>query len=30
MADNRIGAARMDVPDCLPSGAIADSPEAKV
>jgi predicted GH43/DUF377 family glycosyl hydrolase len=30
MADNRIGAARLDLPDILPSGAVADPPEAKV
>ena len=30
MADNRIGAARLDLPDYLPAGADADSPEAKV
>lgn len=30
MADNRIGAARLDVPAVLPSGAVADPPEAKV
>jgi predicted GH43/DUF377 family glycosyl hydrolase len=30
MADNRIGAARLDLPDRLPAGAGADSPEAKV
>ena len=30
MADNRIGAARLDLPDHLPTGADADSPEAKV
>ena len=30
MADNRIGAARLDVPEVLPSGAAADPPEAKV
>jgi predicted GH43/DUF377 family glycosyl hydrolase len=30
MADNRIGAARLDLPDHLPPGADADSPEAKV
>jgi predicted GH43/DUF377 family glycosyl hydrolase len=30
MADNRIGAARLDLPDHLPVGAEADSPEAKV
>ena len=30
MADNRIGAARLDLPDRLPAGADADSPEAKV
>jgi predicted GH43/DUF377 family glycosyl hydrolase len=30
MADNRIGAARLDLPDHLPLGTDADSPEAKV
>ena len=30
MADNRIGVARLDVPDFLPPGALADHPEAKV
>lgn len=30
MADKRIGAARLDVPDFLPPGALADHPEAKV
>jgi len=30
MADNRIGVARLDVPECLPPGGVADSPEAKV
>jgi predicted GH43/DUF377 family glycosyl hydrolase len=30
MADSRIGAARLDLPDHLPVGADADSPEAKV
>jgi predicted GH43/DUF377 family glycosyl hydrolase len=30
MADNRIGVARLDVPDLLPPGGVADSPEAKV
>jgi hypothetical protein len=30
MADNRIGAARLDLPDHLPLGADADSPAAKV
>jgi beta-1,2-mannobiose phosphorylase / 1,2-beta-oligomannan phosphorylase len=30
MADNRIGVARLDVPDFLPPGGVADSPEAKV
>jgi hypothetical protein len=30
MADNRIGAAHLDLPDRLPSGADADSPAAKV
>lgn len=30
MADNRIGAARLDVPDFLPAGALADPSGAKV
>jgi predicted GH43/DUF377 family glycosyl hydrolase len=30
MADNRIGAARLDVPERLPPGALADAPRAKV
>jgi predicted GH43/DUF377 family glycosyl hydrolase len=30
MADNRIGSARLDLPDILPSGGVADSPKAKV
>ena len=30
MADNRIGAARLDVPDFLPPGGVADPPEAIV
>jgi predicted GH43/DUF377 family glycosyl hydrolase len=30
MADNRIGVARLDLPDHLPRGADADSPDAKV
>jgi len=30
MADNRIGVARLNVPDFLPPGGIADPPEAKV
>jgi predicted GH43/DUF377 family glycosyl hydrolase len=30
MADKRIGVARLDLPDILPSGAVADPPEAKV
>ena len=30
MADDRIGVARLDVPDFLPPGGVADSPEAKV
>jgi predicted GH43/DUF377 family glycosyl hydrolase len=29
MADSRIGVARLEVPDTLPSGSVADSPEAK-
>ena len=29
MADNRIGAARLDVPESLPPGALADGPGAK-
>ncbi len=27
MADNRIGVARLDVPECLPQGGLADCPE---
>jgi predicted GH43/DUF377 family glycosyl hydrolase len=30
MADNRIGVARLDLPEFLPPGAIADPPEAKI
>ena len=30
MADSRIGVARLDVPDVLPPGGVADPPEAKV
>ena len=30
MADNRIGVARLDVPEILPFGGLADPPEAKV
>jgi hypothetical protein len=30
MADNRIGVARLDVPELLPLGGVADPPEAKV
>jgi predicted GH43/DUF377 family glycosyl hydrolase len=30
MADNRIGVARLDVPEFLPPGGAADPPEAKV
>ncbi len=30
MADNRIGVARLDLPDRLPLGAVADPPQAKV
>ncbi|MGB7762551.1 MAG: hypothetical protein WBL61_22140 [Bryobacteraceae bacterium] len=30
MADNRIGVARLDLPEFLPSGGVADPPEAKV
>jgi beta-1,2-mannobiose phosphorylase / 1,2-beta-oligomannan phosphorylase len=30
MADNRIGVARLDLPDVLPPGGVADSPGAKV
>ena len=30
MADNRIGVARLDMPDILPPGAAADPPQAKV
>ena len=30
MADNRIGVARLDVPEFLPPGGVADPPEAKV
>lgn len=30
MADDRIGVARLDLPDSLPPGAVADSPHSKV
>jgi predicted GH43/DUF377 family glycosyl hydrolase len=30
MADSRIGVARLDVPDFVPAGGVADPPEAKV
>jgi predicted GH43/DUF377 family glycosyl hydrolase len=30
MADKRIGVARLDLPDILPAGGVADAPEAKV
>ena len=30
MADDRIGVARLDLPDFLPPGGVADQPEAKV
>jgi hypothetical protein len=30
MADYRIGVARLDVPDFVPSVGVADPPEAKV
>jgi predicted GH43/DUF377 family glycosyl hydrolase len=30
MADNRIGVARLDLPDSLPSGKVADHPQANV
>jgi predicted GH43/DUF377 family glycosyl hydrolase len=30
MADNRIGVGRLDLPDCLPPGAVAHAPGAKV
>jgi predicted GH43/DUF377 family glycosyl hydrolase len=30
MADSRIGVARLDVPECLPPGAVAHVPDAKV
>ncbi len=30
MADNRIGAARLDLPDVLPPEGMADSPDDKV
>ena len=30
MADNRIGAARLDLPDVLPPGGVADPPEGQV
>ena len=30
MADNRIGVARLDMPEVVPSEGVADSPDAKV
>jgi predicted GH43/DUF377 family glycosyl hydrolase len=30
MADNRIGVARLDLPERLPAGGVADAPEARV
>ena len=30
MADSRIGVARLDIPDVLPPGGVADPPQAKV
>jgi len=30
MADNRIGVARLDLPDILPSEGIADNPDSNV
>jgi predicted GH43/DUF377 family glycosyl hydrolase len=30
MADNRIGAARLDLPESLPRGGVADAPEGKI
>jgi hypothetical protein len=30
MADNRIGVARLDLPNALPSGGVTNPPEAKV
>jgi predicted GH43/DUF377 family glycosyl hydrolase len=30
MADDRIGVARLDVPEILPAGRVADPPKAKV
>jgi predicted GH43/DUF377 family glycosyl hydrolase len=30
MADNRIGVARLDLPEQIPNGGVADAPEAKV
>ena len=30
MADKRIGVARLDLPDLLPPGGVADLPEARV
>jgi predicted GH43/DUF377 family glycosyl hydrolase len=30
MADDRIGVARMDVPNLLPPGGLADAPGAKI
>jgi hypothetical protein len=30
MADDRIGVARLDVPEILPAGGVTDLPKAKV
>jgi hypothetical protein len=30
MADNRIGVARLDLPEQIPAEAVADAPEGKV
>jgi hypothetical protein len=30
MADDRIGVARLDVPETLPAGGVTDLPKAKV
>jgi predicted GH43/DUF377 family glycosyl hydrolase len=30
MADDRIGVARLDIPETLPAGGLADSPESRV
>ena len=30
MADKRIGVARLDVPDLVPTGGVADPPDGKV